>query len=472
MQRRVEEEYIINRSISWKKTATLGFVLLMIIFAMAVASHSAELFPLLLVPFVYVVFEVLFSSIYHFVDAPGLIILNGLYFIRYFILPLLTLFYDDTYISSYSNGIWLLLYEEVICAVVLSYLCKKREKETYYEEKHNYFLSAKKLYTATWVFIGIAAVVIVLRPSILSKYNLIFGLTNERLNYIESLESSSSSFDIIIVDITRLLIPASVGVYFADKYDKTSKNIYYYCSLFLSVALSVIIIKGVDRGTVILHGVAIAFLVYRILPNRRREIRLMIIVAMTLIVFYLITARMITANTTIGIARYGGIENIINYIQAYVAGIKNMDIVLTMKSEYGQFVNLATPFNDLFANVPFISHLVDSNNRCLRYFNNSYGRIGTDQVMPLIGNGLMYFGYILSPVFSIMMIRVVFWCDRKYRNSKDVFSIFVWSFTSAMLAFCHYQNLQLIMLYVSCRILPLAIVYYIFTHIRFRYRRG
>ena len=145
-----------------------------------------------------------------------------------------------------------------------------------------------------------------------------------------------------------------------------------------------------------------------------------------------------------------------------------MDITIRMKQEYGQYVTFTTPFNDLFANVPFLSRIVDVGNLSSKYFNNSYGRIGTDQIMPLIGNGLMYFGYVFSPIFSIIMLRVVFWCDEKYRSSNDVFSVFIWSYASTLLTFCHFNNLQLIMLYFSCRILPLVLVYYVFMRLDLR----
>ena len=65
-----------------------------------------------------------------------------------------------------------------------------------------------------------------------------------------------------------------------------------------------------------------------------------------------------------------------------------MDITIRMKQEYGQYVTFTTPFNDLFANVPFLSRIVDVGNLSSKYFNNSYGRIGTDQIMPLIGEWL------------------------------------------------------------------------------------
>ena len=471
VQRRGDILITTKKHTSIRKTAGLTFFLLLLIVIVAFVSHPSTLMPLLLVPLVYAIFIVFFAGIFYYIDSPGMIILNALYFVRYFPYPLLMLFYNHYYIEDYSKGIWLLLYEETICAVVLYFLIRRRQKEFINSvEINDCFSSASNLYAATLIFSVLSVGIIAINPSILLNYNIIFGLTSEKLKHIELVQSSLSvsSFDIIVLDITRLLIPASIGVSFAEMYNKTQKNIAYILSLFFAVSLSMVIMSGVDRGTVVLNGIAIGFIIYKIFPQKRKATNVIVVVSAAIIVLNLVVVRLIVSESSTGLTRYGGIERILEYIQAYVAGIKNMDITIRMKQEYGQYVTFTTPFNDLFANVPFLSRIVDVGNLSSKYFNNSYGRIGTDQIMPLIGNGLMYFGYVFSPIFSIIMLRVVFWCDEKYRSSNDVFSVFIWSYASTLLTFCHFNNLQLIMLYFSCRILPLVLVYYVFMRLDLR----
>jgi len=82
-----------------------------------------------------------------------------------------------------------------------------------------------------------------------------------------------------------------------------------------------------------------------------------------------------------------------------------------------------------------------------------------DQVLPLMGTGLMWFGLLLSPIFSVFMMRMVLLFDRKFKLAGDGLEVFTYSYMATIIGFVHYQNIQLIMLYFSCRILPLWIVY-------------
>ena len=154
-------------------------------------------------------------------------------------------------------------------------------------------------------------------------------------------------------------------------------------------------------------------------------------------------------------------EFFVYYMQGYLAGVQNCTESIQTYIHYNSSVDLATLFNDLFYNVPIISHFT-TENACSIYFSKEIGF--DDQVLPLVGNGLMYFGYFLSPALLILTIKIVLIADRKYRYETNILGVYVFSYISIQLSFCHYQNIQLIMLYLTCRILPIWLIYKFVKH--------
>lgn len=426
---------------------------------MLLVSQNNEVFPLILIPLIYIFGFCVFGSIYKFVDTPGLMILNVLYLIRYYFLPLLSIvFYDDFYLAEIRPGAWLTLYEEIVAVAVFILLFRKSGLDALHGEvEMRVTISLRKLMISGATVTLAAIVMIILEPDVLNNYMWIFSFNEASVVASQTKEAGGSTLANILVDLSRLLIPICVGSLFIAKYHKTKKKLHYYLALFFTLALSVAMIKGTDRGTVLLQGIAALYFLYFAIPIRRNITRRISSIMFGVLVLYLLIVGMLMSFRIYG--AYRSDNYLLDYLQAYVAGPKNMTIALQMKEQYGSALGLRTVFNDIFANTPFMSKLTDPMNSCVRFFNNAYGRIGADQVLPLMGNGIMYFGYVLSPVLSVGMLALLKKFEMKFRSTNNLLGLYFWSYSAAIVGFVHYQNVQLIMLYLTCRILPLALVY-------------
>ena len=445
----------------------LSVALCIISVIVIISSKINTKFPLALIPTVYAIGIVGIAGVPRYIKSPGFLICNVLYAMRFYCLPILIMLDSRLdYVDNFEAGIWLMLFEEIVIVFTLVITDAKRRKILEEAETEAIDIDAKALYKATIALCIMAVVIYLIHPSIINKYNFIIGINGDLLDQANLAETSGSTLGGFIVRIAILLVPASVCMYFADKYNKKKRGIFYFCSFAIPTLLSMAIIEGSDRGTVLLQGIAIVYMAMFLMPDKADLTRRIAVILLSVLGAFFVLIR-IFQNAYYNIDNVN-LSRLVDYIEAYVAGFKNMSVLPRMKEIYSNQVGIGTFVNDVTANVPVLSHIANPLNTCGKYFNLVLGRLGTDQVMPLLGNGLMYFGYLLSPVFNIIMINVVIQLDLNYKKANNGFAVYASTYAAAMIAFCHYQNLQLIMLYFTCRVLPLWLVYIFIRKIRIR----
>lgn len=438
----------------------IGIIMLFPIFETSFKNTTSLIIPIIFIPIVYVILFVLSFKFIAHISTPGLLVVNALYFLRYYILPITTINYmSDSYIQEYVPGTWLMLYEEIFLSVVLYVYLKKEKYSKITKIDDVKFNKEFKLVLLVFLVLCMACLLFfVIDSSVYSSFNLITNVGNDFVEMIEEQASKteSSSFRTLqsmIIYITYLLFAVCLVLFFYSKYRKNHSNTYFLLAFIIPLVASSIIIIDTDRGGIVHRCAAILFLLFRLFPEKRRTLINTAYLPIGLLVLYLVVSRMIDNDMGESVSSE---EFFVYYMQSYLAGIQNCTDALRTYAHYGNSVDFATLFNDLFSNVPIMSHFTN-NNACLKYFAKELLR--DDQVLPLLGNGLMYFGYLFSPILLLLTIKLFVFIERKYMYESNILGIYVYSYSSIQLAFCHYQNIQLIMLYLSCRILPLWLVY-------------
>ena len=71
-------------------------------------------------------------------------------------------------------------------------------------------------------------------------------------------------------------------------------------------------------------------------------------------------------------------------------------------------------FGELLHSVVFVNQLFINYQSAIVSFNNTfYKKIGVnDQILPLLGQGYLYFGSILAPIFSVLALFIVMLLDK------------------------------------------------------------
>lgn len=77
-------------------------------------------------------------------------------------------------------------------------------------------------------------------------------------------------------------------------------------------------------------------------------------------------------------------------------------------------LGLINVVNDMLNNMPIINHFMDPTATTYHAYNAFLGRVGSDQIIPLIGQSRIYFGFAFAPLLSVLFVCLSRLCDRLY----------------------------------------------------------
>ena len=440
----------------------IGFILSIIVLWIYNYYNDLSIFPLLYIPIVYVLLFVFCLRIERHISTPVFLVVNALYFLRYFAFPLsVIIFMPSYYLLRNEEGTLLLLYEEFFVFAAFLLLVKKRKMPTFYKlDTINLKREIRYIRYSLVLLLVICLFLFLINPLWFNSYHFIDNIGNEMVESVlsekESLQASHSFLDTLafmIIYVTYLLIPAYFAIVLFLRYKRKPSYFIFLLALFIPIFCSMMFIIDTDRGGIILRAAATMFLVMRLFPGKKKHIMRLTYFPAFLLVLYLILSRSFDSDVT----KMEPEVLMVEYMQSYLANIKNCTDALLSYSQYGDLVNYMTPINDILGNVPILSHFSDSSNSCATYLANTLNR--SDQVLPLVGNGLFYFGYPLSPILIFLTVGLLLKIDELYLKESNPLGIYVYSYAAVQIAFCHYQNVQLIFLYLTCMIAPIWLLY-------------
>ncbi len=442
----------------------IGLLLMIISVCVYYQTSNLEVFPMIYIPFVYIVLYIFGLKLVSNYTSPGLLVVNALYFIRYFLIPIGTILYlPPAYLSEYQSGTWLLLYEEFFLFIAY-YLYLNNKKNTINTKLDDNNIGKQiKILNKVFGFLFFSSLIIyIIRPTVFEPYHFITNvgqnLVDEVLDRKETVQSSSIDTLLqMFVFVTYLLLPVYIFLIFYSKYRKHPSTFNFYLSLLVPLFVSLLFIVDTDRGGVVHRATTMIFLIIRLFPQKANKIVKLTYVPAGLLVVYMISSRLFNDDDVTAVQGVDTNILVISYLQAYVAHVVNFTDALTAYATYGDSANFFTPINDILGNVPILNHFADPNNSCKHFYDLTLGR--EDQPIPLVGNGLFYFGYYLSPILSFAVVWILLKADEYYIKEKSPLGIYIYAYIAIQLAFCHYQNVQLIFLYLTCMIAPIWIVF-------------
>lgn len=276
-----------------------------------------------------------------------------------------------------------------------------------------------------------AILIIVLFPEVISDYRFIFG----KGNYVETISITfpgAGLFRTIIIFAQYIAVLLIIN-YSYKKYLERPRFKYVIYSI-SSVLINMTITSNLSRFTILVPAIAFTYLLITLFQKEKNKIA------------FILFGGLFVGLTFLSVIKFfgqgrGNIGNAVNYawwantFQAYFAGPKNIAIAIRtkelVKNIYGVFpVKLL--FTDLFSNVAVINKLVETDVNSIKLFNYSYygSTIAVDQIVPLIGTGYFYFGFIFSPLWTAICVSILFWLDEKVLKSKCIDQRFLFSYVS------------------------------------------
>jgi len=398
---------------------------------------------------------------------PGVTSLNIFCFMRYFLYPVILMVSNLNYSNNgylvYAE--WLFIYEMLIITVTI-YLAYRQKEQiqgcemiTSYEGKHY----------IPFAIIILTLGIIVLNPSIVDSYNFIFTSGQyAKYNY----EAFNNSINIIIVNMARLLLMIVIINELYKKYLKLHKNIYIILTYIIAFIVASVI-RGTSRGSAIIPLLVIAFLMLNLYKEHRKK-TIIICLSLLVVVVVVTTMQKSLYGSNIYALNEGPAKWIARYLGSYYGSFNNISYAIEAKSTYGNSIGLSTLLNDIFYGVPFVNHFMDGMDRSTIYYNLAYynGAQIYDSIVPTIGQGYIYFGYILSPIFSVLLIVVLHRLDRSYSRSYSIWKKFLLGYIAVLIGSTISGNISIIIAQIMQVCIPIYLLFWIEEFLSSRKRKN
>lgn len=403
-----------------------------IVVSMFVLFYNRELNALenlFFLPFTYAFSLLIMRKV--FIKQPGLalLIIEIIMVCRYLILPVLFAFdknYTGVTISGadYAQATWLMVYELVIVSLTMScWVSVKHEKLSIKEKKeNNFFRYSTVLVILFWFFIILTNDK--LRGN-LFKFRLLtreeissqgFISMNEYLSDIPGVYLIFFKIGLIVLLTTSVQFIAKIKLH---KFIKAS-ILLVICILFISSMWS----NGysVSRWGMIIATIISIFVLMNSFPEKKKLIVLCGVVGVVILI--LIGSLLKTfshGNVDYTLSDSTSTYLTSEYFDEYFGGIAPVANGIRVAETYGSGRGLEGLFVDNFFNFPYAMKILglSNENTANDYFQNLTGHY--DLIMPNITISLMQFGWIFSPVYSVLVVILAFWFDLKRKMALSLY---------------------------------------------------
>lgn len=342
--------------------------------------------------------------------------------IRYIALPFFMVFeryytglaYYPPLSLSVQNAIYLMIYEIIVSSLLIRFLYKrfliytlnrKEKKETQIE----FNIKNKFIYI---MVISFSLLIIVIYPGALRS-----------ISFFNNFNRGSGGNGIISSLSVQIIMLGKIILYFLlinslhNRFIKTNKNKYIWLSYVVSF-LNIGIFIGTNRKRVLMNAIASIVTLNHLYPRKSKKTLIIMLTFAFVLFFQLTIFRFYTGNDK---SMFGDIAGT---LQVYLSGPYNMALAIETRelyqndiSSFNVIYDIGRPFygiGQLFKNI--------NTHTSTEYFNMRLsigGTLRTDQIMPITGQGLLHFGYILSPLYLILSIILGLFAERKLRNTKS-----------------------------------------------------
>lgn len=448
------------------------FVIVLSIIAILLDMISTKQIPnnLILIPFGFVFLFLIFPSFSKYMfNNIGITIINFTMLLRYVISPLLMALYGSDIqmgstvnISIQSKAVLLMLYEMtamfIIFALLHKYFYSNDIKIRNVKSQSNIF---------GWIFMVISLLIIIKQPSVLGNYSFIWSASK--------LKTDTSSEDVtlfaLLIQLAQIVFTVSILNIIHRFYEKKNSIFYLFLS-FIVIFASASFITGTSRSSIIIPLVTGLFTLL-VLYKKYRKLIIGSSVVLCLLVIAVSTLLKQQTNVTIGTHSLyhsaGPLENFNTDIQLYFSGLINVGHSIETSNIIKPF-DFSLIMSDLTHSVVFINNFFHQSQSALIAFNDMfYKQTGVaDQILPNIGQGFVYFGTVLAPVFSVIGMIIVMFLDKMIYRSNSVFTLYILSYFCLKFSMLFMSNATILISFFTNFILILLLIAYLNSKVSYK----
>lgn len=403
-------------------------------------------------------------------NTPGIIFFNILMFMRYVFTPVA--YYRDgvinTMISSelqIDDGLVLMLYELVAVFITINITGKKYQTKFY---NFKILISGYKKICVLELKNRVLALIVVLLTIIYIGYfykSLGQGLsvfTSGSYNEFGDIEFLMGEGEGYINIIWQSLC---VWLYFyllmreRKKYDISPKLITVVRSILYTIIFVIITFvdsTGITRWYTLVTASASLACLLSLFPTHKKVIGSAILVP--LVVLMALSSLIKNGGYESGEKTVSeSAEGILGAttMDVYFNGLGNVNTIFRI-NKYRENIGLETIFSDVLSTMPVVNHYISKESTSARAFHRAVGR--NDQIIPMVGQSYIYFGFLLSPLLSILSIILLRKMDYRYyydyTYTKYAYAFAAIWFGSVVMCL----NLTITFMWLYIRVLPFFLI--------------
>lgn len=434
-----------------------------------VANANLFVAPFWSLPFFFTLYMYLFISKGD-IKGPGIITLHVSMIGRYILVP--ASYYITGQMSQMakdysfmSEAIWLMLYEQFCVFLIMFYTRHYGEK---YKAKKNRSLYCQLEYSNILLLFAVILWLVIAASykSLGNNFSILLSGAVYKYRENDVVSDSGSTFISMLWQTLCVWLFVIIATKEQRSYLKDGNIGHALSTAFYALLLIVITFidqSGLSRWyTIITACSCVAFLAHLFPQNRKSIVSIIAIPSVAIVL--LATA-----------VKNGGYLQEDNDFQSSTSSVFNptsLDVYFSgptnINNSIGMLESLEADItnfpNDILNNFPVVNHYVSKSDATVYKYNLYLGRLyereSGDQIIPLVGQGLAYFGLILSPLLSILSILLIRYFDLKYKKCNDYFAylfafISIWFGVEAMAL-----NMTINISWFYWRIIPFAISFY------------
>lgn len=281
--------------------------------------------------------------------------------------------------------------------------------------------------------------------------------TNQFLNLVIQIIKISATF-IFLLLMQKLQL----------KYSKNKKLKYALAGIFLAILNTSIIIG--ERRTIMLFTAVSSIYLVVVVFKKYKNLLVLIggISAITLLgmfTFYkTFVANQFSSYSEALMNNDFSLEDLAHNLQAYFVGPHNVSIsVLLSKTTELNFLNMIYDFFRSIFGLSFLASGLDSN-LTSQVFNSIFYNSDNYQsghILSSVGYGYIYFGFLMSPVFTLFHLTICRFFEGLLKKSKSFEGIYLWSYILSRIILNVYYSTPSMIVFITQNIATLGLAIFI-----------
>lgn len=390
-------------------------------------------------------------SFTRYIVLPSLIVYSGLYGGRSAVPPLA---------SSYELALRLMVYELIIVTAVMYFIFKKINVKPSLQSGE---IKLPKNIFIYLVFLALTVLLVGMNPGVLKSFYFIIP-PDDLVGFGGGSVFSSISF--YFLAISKYIIYILLMSYLNKKYIMTN-NKFYIAYSFILTLMNIFVIFGANRADFVITTIVSVIVFYKLYPRQSKIASFVIIILMIFITGFISSHR---DNATYSDGA-DPVLDLTNTLQVYLGGPYNVAIATEAANENPEgrsiihfgydILRPAMGFNVLLKELDWKMSSDYFNERI--YFTDQKSHI-----IPIIGQGYFYFGFMFSPIIMIMFLYFVSFLIKTIQKQSRIELIFFLTIPIARIGLAMGQNGSILVNDTSFFLLLSLVVYYFNNKITFK----